>query len=185
TADGGAVVTGDPDQAERLRRLRSLGIERTASRRLRENGGPYRDSHEIAEVGYRYEMNELHAAIGLAQLPLLAEQNARRRQIADAYRSGLAGVPGLELLRGDAPDRRSSHHLFAVLADERKRLAAALHERGVEAGVHYPVNDLLRTPPGELPAMDSFAARTLSLPLHPALTDADVATVIAAVREGW
>jgi perosamine synthetase len=184
-ADGGAVVTGDAGQAERLRRLRSLGIERTAARRMREQGWAYRDRHEILEAGFRYEMNELHAAIGLAQLPRLAEENARRRAVAQAYRAELAGVPGLELLAAETPERRSSHHLFAVLADERERLAAALHARGVEAGVHYPVNELLRTPPGDLPAMDDFSERTLSLPLHPSLDDDDVAAVIAAVREGW
>jgi perosamine synthetase len=184
-ADGGAIVTGDPLQAERLRRLRSLGIERTAARRMREHGTPYRDRHELIEAGFRYEMNELHAAIGLAQLPRLEAENARRRQIAAAYRTGLVDVPGIELLRDEAQGLRSSHHLFVVLAEERSRLAEALDRRGVDVGVHYPVNELLRTQPGELPAMDRFAERTLSLPCHPSLTDADVAAVVAAVREGW
>lgn len=184
-ADGGAVVTGDPVQAERLRRLRSLGIERTAAQRMRENGFPYRDRHEILEAGFRYEMNELHGAIGLAQLPSLPAENARRRQIAAAYRAELGDVPGLDLLQADTPERQSAHHLFAVLAEDRERLADALHARGVEVGVHYPVNELLRTAPGVLPQMDRFADRTLSLPLHPSLTDADVAAVIGAVREGW
>jgi dTDP-4-amino-4,6-dideoxygalactose transaminase len=184
-ADGGAIVTGDAEQAERLRRLRSLGIERSAARRIREEGWPYRDRQQILEAGFRYEMNELHAAIGLAQLPRLAVENARRREVAATYRASLGHVPGLQLLAADSAERRSSHHLFAVLADERERLARALRDRGVEAGVHYPVNELLRTEPGELPAMDAFAPRTLSLPLHPSLDDADVAAVIAAVREGW
>jgi perosamine synthetase len=184
-ADGGAIVTGDAGQAARLERLRSLGIERTAARRMRDEGWPYRDRHEILEAGFRYEMNELHAAIGLGQLPLLEAENARRREIATAYRAGLAGVPGLELLAPDSTELRSSHHLFAVLADARERLAQALSARGVETGVHYPVNELLRTEPGVLPAMDDFAARTLSLPLHPSLDDEDVAAVIAWVREGW
>jgi dTDP-4-amino-4,6-dideoxygalactose transaminase len=183
--DGGAVVTGDPAQAERLRRLRSLGLERTAARRMREQGTPYRERHELMEAGFRYEMNELHAAIGLAQLSRLEAENARRREIAAAYRAGLVDVPGIELLRDEAPGVRSSHHLFVVLAEERARLAEALDRRGVEVGVHYPVNELLRTPAGELPAMDRFAERTLSLPMHPSLTDADVAAVVAAVREGW
>jgi perosamine synthetase len=184
-ADGGAITTADPAQAERLRRLRSLGLERTAARRIRANGGTYRDRHELLEAGFRYEMNELHAAIGLAQLPRLDAENGRRREIANAYRAELGDVPGLQLLAPETPDARSSHHLFAVLADDRERLAEHLQARGIEAGVHYPVNELLRTPPGELPAMDAFAQRTLSLPLHPSLDDDDVAAVIAAVREGW
>jgi perosamine synthetase len=185
TADGGAVVTGDAGQAERLRRLRSLGVGRTTAGRMREVGWPYRDSYDAGEVGLRYEMNELHAAIGLAQLPHLEAENARRRDIAAAYGTGLANVPGLELLRHDGPGRGSSHHLFVGLADAREQLVEALHGRGIEVGVHYPINELLRTPPGELPEMEQFAARTLSLPLHPSLTDDDVATVIAAVRAGW
>ena len=184
-ADGGAIVTGDAEQADRLRRLRSLGIDRTAAVRVRENGWPYRDRHEILEAGFRYEMNELHAAIGLAQLPRLEAENARRRDIAAAYRAELADAPGLQLLAPDSAERRSSQHLFAVLADDRERLADGLQSRGIEAGVHYPVNELLRTPRGDLPVMDAFARRTLSLPLHPSLDDADVAAVVAAVREGW
>jgi perosamine synthetase len=185
TGDGGAVVTGDPDVADRLRRLRSLGVDRTTADRMRANGGPYRDGYGLREVGFRYEMNELNAAIGLAQLPLVGRENERRRAIAAAYADGLRDVAGLELLRHDDPARRSAHHMFVVLVDDREQLAAALAARGVEVGVHYPVNELLRTAPGELPAMDDFAARTLTLPLHPALRDDDVAAVIAAVREGW
>jgi dTDP-4-amino-4,6-dideoxygalactose transaminase len=153
--------------------------------RIREDGTPYRDRYEIHEAGFRYEMNELHAAIGLQQLPLLEAENALRREFAAIYRANLGDVSGIELLAPETTECQSSHHLFAVLADERERLARAMQVRGVEVGVHYPVNELLRTPPGELPAMDDFSERTLSLPMHPSLDDDDVAGVIAAVREGW
>ena len=181
TADGGAIVTGDDDQAQRLRRLRSLGVRRTIADGIR-TGRSYRDAYELDEPGFRYEMNELHAAIGLAQLPLVAGEVARRREIAAEYRAALQYVAGLELLR-DHPG--SGHHLFVVLAERREELADALQSRGVGTGIHYPVNDLLRTPPGALPLMDRFAARTLSLPLHPSMTDDDVATVVDAVQAGW
>jgi dTDP-4-amino-4,6-dideoxygalactose transaminase len=152
---------------------------------MRAEGGPYRDHYGLREVGFRYEMNEIHAAVGLAQLPRLAADNERRHAIAAAYEDELGDVAGLELLLHDAPDRGSAHHMFVVLADERERLAEALDSRGVEVGVHYPVNELLRAEPGELPVMDDLAERVLTLPLHPGLSDDDVATVIAAVREGW
>jgi perosamine synthetase len=184
--DGGAVMTGDPGHAERLRRLRSLGMSGTTRERIFENDTPYRESYEMDEVGFRYELSELHAAIGLAQLSRLGEENERRREIAIAYRQALDGTPGLELLRHDQDDRSSAHHLFAVLAEDRDRLARMLQRRGIEVGVHFPRNELLEAGAnGSCPMMDLFASRTLSLPLHPSLRDEEVETVIGAIREGW
>jgi perosamine synthetase len=184
-ADGGAIVTGDAAQAERLRRLRSLGVGRSTSRRMDEDATAYREDYGITELGFRYEMSDLHAAIGLGQLPHLASENARRREIAAVYEEGLSAVPGLELLRQREPGRASAHHLFAVLAEDRRGLAAALRGRGIDTGVHFPPNELVPADPEKVPNALRFAERTLSLPLHPGLDDEDVETVIAAVRAGW
>jgi perosamine synthetase len=184
-AGGGAIVTGDLDEAERIRRLRSLGIERDTSRRMREDATAYRERYRIAELGFRYEMSDLNAAIGLAQLPHLTTENARRREAAALYEERLSEVAGIELIRHRDARRSSSHHLFAILAEDRRGLAKALGRRGVDTGVHFPPNELVPLHPEELPHASRFADRTLSLPIHAGLTGEDVQTVIDAVCAGW
>jgi len=183
TGQGGAITTNSGEHVERLRALRSLGLGRPTHERLSEGGSPYRTSMELSEVGFPYAMSDLNAAIGLAQLPALEEDNARRAEIARMYADGLRGVPGLELL-SHAGDRESSHHMSPLLAERRDALAERLLEAGIESGVHYPKNPLLEHDE-ELPGMEQFSARTLTLPHHPLLADADVERVIETVRGGW
>lgn len=181
---GGAVMTGDDDQAQRLRALRSLGQTGGASSRVLRGGPSYRTRHELNGLGYRYEMPDVHAAVGLGQRGVLDSENARRDEIAAAYAGGLAGLPGLEL-PGRRPDRRSSNHFFPVLVERRDDLAVALHDHGIDVGVHYPLNPRVAVAEGTIPNAERFAARTLTLPLHPSLTARQVERVVEAVREGW
>ena len=130
-------------------------------------------------------MNDIAAAIGLAQLPYVEEDNERRREIGHRYRAGLAGVPGIELLR-EHSDRVSSGHLSCVLADERDRLAESLAASGIDIGVHFQPSYAYAMFAGEpLPGVESFWRRALSLPVHLALTDDDVDRVIETIRAGW
>ncbi len=181
--DGGALTTPSADVAARLRRLRWFGIE--SSTFDRSAGGSYRWDYEVVEPGVKGAMNDIAAALGIAQLAHLEEDNRRRREIAARYRAGLGDVDGIELLR-ESDDRVSSRHLFCVLADERDRLVDRLREQAIEAGVHsrpsytYP---MFRADP--LPGVESFWRRTISLPLHVALTDDDVDRVLDVIRGGW
>ncbi len=184
--EGGALTFRCPDYETRLRRLRYLGMDRDNYERFSRSRSDGRAWHYgVSEVGFRYHLSDLHAAIGLAQLPFLEEDNRRRAAIAARYRAGLAGVAGLTLLEQPA-DRVSAHFLFCVLAERREALLAALAAHGVGASVHFPRNDeypMFRRQ--ELPQTEYFTSHVVSLPMHPGLTDAEVDYVLEVIREGW
>jgi perosamine synthetase len=184
TIHGGAITTGDSAQASRLRTLRTLGVRSDTGQRVRRGEGSYRAGYDIEEVGYRYEMPDVNAAVGLEQLKVLDRENARRAEVAAAYAAELAGVDGIELPRY-RDDRSSAHHIYPVLAERRDALASALRVSGVDVGVHYPLNPLVDNLADPIPNARDFAARTITLPMHPFLSDDEVQQVIEAVGAGW
>lgn len=181
TIDGGMLCLRAATDAERARRLRWMGIDRDTWSRHGDTG--YRWAYDVAEVGHKYAMSDLNAAIGLAHLPLLDDANARRRAIADRYRLGLAGIDGVTVATR-SEDRTSATYLCPVLAERRDAVVDALDAAGITTGVHYRRNDHHRIfgAPRDLPGAESYWTRTLSLPVHLGLSDADVDEVIDAVR---
>ena len=167
----------------RLRRLRWLGI--SADTFERTDGRGYRWAYDVTEVGYKYHMNDVQAAIGLAQLRWLDEDNARRGEIAAQYREQLRSVAGVRLSEQKG-DRTSSHHLFCILAEDRDRLLDKLRANQIDASVHYMRND--KYPMYEeqdLPNAEHFWRHVISLPMHLALTDEQVGRVTKVIRKGW
>lgn len=171
--DGGVLFTASEEDAERARRLRNYGQE-----------GRY---HHV-EVGLNSRLDEVHAAIlRSALLPRLDGWLARRAAVAQRYADGLRDVSALRPVR--PADGRSANHLFPVEVVEGDRDAwlEALAGEGIGVGVHYPF--LCPDAPasadrgvtvGELTTARRIAARELSLPLHPQLSDADADRVLAA-----
>jgi len=184
TIFGGAITVDDDAQAQRLRALRGLGLNRNVSDAVLEGRPSYRDCYQLHEIGFRYEMADVHAAVGLGQLAVVDEEDRRRHAIADVYARELTGIGGIELLER-RPDRQSANYFFPVLVEAREDLAAALRTRGVEVSVHYPLNPLLSPDRSTILKAESFAAQTLTLPLHPSLTDDELTRVIDGVRSGW
>jgi dTDP-4-amino-4,6-dideoxygalactose transaminase len=171
--DGGAVVTNDRALADRLRRLR--------------NGG--QSSHyRHDEFGVNSRLDELQAAVLRARLAHLPRWTDRRRQIASRYRRALNGVDAA-LVRV-LPERDTGHvyHLFVVRSASRAVLQQHLGAQGVETLIHYPTPIHRQTAfaaagPAACPEADRACAEVLSLPLHPALADADVDAIADAVKE--
>jgi perosamine synthetase len=181
--DGGAVVTRNAEIDARLRRLRWLGI--SADTYSRTGRLAYKWEYDIPEVGFKYHMNDIQGAIGLAQLARLETDNARRREIAQRYHRELAGVAGITVPQYQS-DRASSYHLAMILAENRNRLADKLREHNIDTGVHYRRNDEYRMyQKQDLPGVAWFADRVMSLPLHVQLTDQQVGLVIDTIRGGW
>jgi perosamine synthetase len=174
--DGGMVTTDELELAETVRRRRWCGINRSTWERARRR---YGWDYDIQEVGYKCHMNDLQAALGLVQLNRIEAMNARRAQVAAEYLRGLSGLEWLTLPDG----RNQSWHLFIVRTAGRDRLVDHLLARGISAGVHY--KPLTHYPIFEsipLPVTDSVWPTLVTLPCHPALTDAEVEYIIETVR---
>jgi perosamine synthetase len=194
TGEGGAVVVRDPDLRRRIERLRQHGIERDPARfHAADAPGPW--VYEVQELGWNYRLSDIACALGLAQLAKLDRFVAERRRLAAHYRDELVRVFGGDgvVAPAELADRESAYHLFAVAIDferfatSRAQVMAALAAAGVATQVHYI--PLLHHPlharrcPDELarprPGADRYYARTLSLPLYPALTAGDAHRVVA------
>jgi len=189
--EGGAVTTNDPELADRLRLFRSHGITRERKRLERPDEGPW--YYEMQALGTNARVTDLQCALGLSQLARLPRLVARRRAIAARYDAAFAACPLLRPL-AQRPTARSSYHLYIVrlqlerLTRGRREIVERLHAQGIGAHVHYiPVH----THPyyrkelgfrcGDFPWAERYYERALTLPLFPALSDADVERVIDAV----
>jgi perosamine synthetase len=181
--DGGALTVRSEEHYSRLQKLRWLGISRDTFNRTREN--QYHWQYDVTEVGYKYQMNDIQAAIGLAQLPNLDSYNARRAAIAARYTQALSTVPGVTLLT-HKPDRTSSYHLFCIRVERRNDLMKKLESSHISTGVHYLRNDRFSMyQQQDLPNTEQFWQSVISLPMHLRLTDENIDYITDAIRKGW
>jgi dTDP-4-amino-4,6-dideoxygalactose transaminase len=168
--DAGIVTTHDANIAEKLRLLRQYGWRHG----------------QVSEIpGYNSRLDELQAAILRVKLPLLEATNAARRRIAARYSEALSDLP--LVLPSEAPGAQSVFHLCVLRAPQRDRMKAALAERGIIAGIHYPMPAHKHPAyvdrfPASLPVTERVAGEILSLPMYPELTDAQIERVIEGVR---
>ncbi|GAA4039073.1 DegT/DnrJ/EryC1/StrS family aminotransferase [Sphingomonas rosea] len=171
--DAGAVTTNDPALAERIRTLGNYGSHK-------------RYVNEVRGVNSR--LDPIQAAVLGVKLAHLEEWNARRARTAARYCEGLAGC---DLVLPHVPDWADpAWHLFVVRSANRDALQAALADKGVQTIIHYPIPPHLQgayadlgIARGRLPIAEQLADEVLSLPIGPHLSDSDVDTVIAAVRD--
>jgi UDP-4-amino-4-deoxy-L-arabinose-oxoglutarate aminotransferase len=189
TGEGGMVTCFDGELAKRLRLLRFHGIERDAWKRYGKGGTPH---YDIREPGYKYNLTDLQAALGVVQMGKVARMNARRAALSARYREGLAGVAGIDLPASPPYPHEHSWHLFIVKVTsmDRDAFIGRLAERNIGVGLHFPPCHLLSyvrqrfgTKEGDLPGCERAGARLLSLPLFPGMADGDVDYVCAAIRE--
>jgi dTDP-4-amino-4,6-dideoxygalactose transaminase len=186
TAEGGMVTTRDAALAADLRLLRSHGMTREPAALQAVPEGPW--VYEQQALGFNCRMTELQAALGRSQLKRLDAMHERRLALAARYDRLLAGAP-LRLPARRA-DRVSAWHLYAVEVDRGPRLPSraqvfqALRAAGIGVNVHYspiPLQPFWRArgfAPGDFPQAEAYHAGALSLPLHPALTDAQQQFVV-------
>ena len=175
--EGGIVTTNSDEASAAIRSFRQHGMV-----------APY----EYADLGYNYRMSDLHGAIAVEQLRKVDRFTAQRQRNASLLNEALAGVKGIELPRV-ADNRSHVYHQYTILLDEgisRDEFVAKLREKGVGAGVYYP-KPLHAYPhiaklgyeAGDFPVAEDLAARVVSLPVHPKVTDEDIEVIAAAVKE--
>lgn len=188
--EGGAIATNDDELAGLARTARLHGLSRDAWRRYLP-GGSWR--YDVAEPGLKANISDIQAAIGRAQLAHLPAWQARREHLADSYDAALARVPGLVLPTRPAHGRHAWHLYQVRIRPEyglsRDLAIDALTGQGIGTSVHFiPVHKLsgFRTALGpqecqSVPVTERVAEEILSLPMYPALSDADVGYVADAL----
>lgn len=175
---GGAIVPRDSVEAEKLRRLRGLGVVELGAQRAAST------TYSVAGFGYRTQLSAINAAIGLVQIDHFPGTISRRRALWSAYADALAELD--EVIVVDVGVQRSVPHLCAVRVPDRDRVFAALQAAGVGAGVHYPPNHLqpaFVAWGAPLPVTEQVGREILTLPFHLGLSEDDVTDVVAAVRD--
>jgi dTDP-4-amino-4,6-dideoxygalactose transaminase len=191
TGEGGMVTTNRADWADRIRVASLHGLSRDAWTRYAADGRPH---YDVLEPGFKYNMPDIQAAIGLHQLAALERHLERRAGIWRRYDDGLEGLPVTRPAPIRAGDRHA-RHLYTVLVDgdacglSRDALQQALQARGIVTSIHFTAVHLhtyYRTrfgfARGRYPVAETISDRTLSLPLSAAMTDDDVTRVIEAVH---
>ena len=184
SGEGGAVVTSDPQLAERIKNARLLGVEKDTEQRY---AGQRSWEFEVSRQGWRYHLSNLNAALGRVQLGRFEKEFAPRRvHLARRYTERLAGLAGLQSLGLNYG--AVVPHIFPVLiaGGRRDAVRAALAEQKIESGIHYKPNHLLhlyQRPDAAFPVAEELYGRILSLPLHADLTDQEQDRVIAALEQ--
>lgn len=191
TAEGGAVATDNDQYAALMRSQRSHGLDQDLAQRLAKATW-YSD---MVRLGYNYRLSDLQCALGLSQISKLPGWLARRRKLAAAYDRALADMP-----RVSAPAVRPgvahAYHMYLALLDlarltkDRDQIFAALRAEGIGVNVHYrPVHlhsyyrQTFGTTEGLCPVAEDAAARMLTLPLFPTMSDQDLADVVKALHK--
>jgi len=185
SGEGGAVATKNKEGAERIRLLRLHGMSADAVSRY----GPLYKHWDMEVLGWKYNMDNIHAALLVRQIGRLDKNWKRRAEIAETYRNRLSSLPSLELpgVRG-----KSAYHLQTVWVDrgQRDEVLRKMMEKGIGVTVNYRALHTLRYlretfgfSPSDFPVADAIGERTLSLPLYAKLTDAEVDYVVDSLRE--
>jgi UDP-4-amino-4,6-dideoxy-N-acetyl-beta-L-altrosamine transaminase len=191
TAEGGAALTNQAALADRMRSLRSHGVTREASAMAGEPDGPW--YYEQLELGFNYRLTDVQAALGLSQLSRLDAFVARRLELARRYDAALRDLP--VVTPWQHPDCVSATHLYVVRIDRsrvgrtHRQVFEALRAASIGVNLHYipvyrqPYYARLGHTAAECPEAERYYAEALSLPMFPALTEAEQDRVVTALAQ--
>jgi dTDP-4-amino-4,6-dideoxygalactose transaminase len=190
TGEGGMITTDREDWAIELERWALHGLSKGAWKRYSDDGFKH---YEVVHPGYKYNMMDLQAALGIHQIGRLERYHARREEIWKVYDDAFADLPVFTPSPAE-PDTVHGRHLYTLLMDldslgrTRDDVQRALHEDNIGTGIHFTAlhlhpyyRDTFGYVRGDYPNAEWISDRTLSLPMSAALTDEDVEDVIAAV----
>ena len=192
TGEGGMVLAQNEEDAARIKILGLHGMSKDAWKRFSDEGYKH---YQVVECGFKYNMMDLQAAIGIHQLERVDAYWLRRQEIWQRYGRELADLP-IGLPADPEPDTRHAYHLYTVLIDQdrlgisRDEFLVAMTKRNIGVGVHYqslPEHPYYQQTLGwrteDVPHAARIGRQTVSIPISAKLTDRDVADVIAAIRE--
>jgi perosamine synthetase len=180
TADGGMLTYKDASLDAKARRLRWFGIDRTQKQKgIWEN--------DITEIGYKYQMTDIGAAIGLAGLEEFDDTHRHRTTLYKRYVERLRGLPHVKIISDFSPRKRHAAWLFTILVEKREACQLMLRSKRIESGQTHYRNDRY-TVFGcnePFPRMDAIDDNYLVLPLHTKVSLADVDRICEALKAGW
>ena len=189
TGDGGMLCSDDSDLLASIHPNRWVGIDKDTWKRV----GDYTDGqdvkhwyYEISELGYKYNMNDLAACIGLVQLKKLDKMNAARSRLIGKYLEGIEDIEGLSPMIPFDPKSGDSYWLFGVRTKRRDDLMRHLKGMTIATGVHYmplTMQPLFKEHLGTTPVVESLWEEFITLPLFPDMTDAELEYVIQALKD--
>ena len=179
------VVTNRADLADRVRLLRSHGMTTLTWDRHKGHAGSY----DVVNPGYNYRLDELHAALGRAQLTKLERNNQHRRDLLASYRRAVQSLAGWTMPFADAIEFSSGHLMVIVAPDPeiRRRAVQALRESGIQSSMHYPCiadfSGFGGSSRERLEVTRQFTSLAITLPLYPTLDPDRINEIVEALRD--
>ena len=192
TGEGGMIVTNSEQQADRIKRLALHGMSKDAWNRFSDEGYQH---YSVEEAGYKYNMMDLQAAIGIHQLNKVEKHWKRRQEIWNYYNEQLKNFP-ITLPAPTEKNTKHAFHLYTILIDEdqagitRDEFLNRMQAENIGTGVHYlsiPEHPYYQRTfgwnPEDYPNAKKIGRQTVSLPMSPKLTDDDIKSVVNAIRK--
>jgi len=183
TGDGGMLIVKNKELVDKAERVRWFGIDRKAKQ-----AGIW--ENDITEIGYKYQMTDIAASMGIASLHEFDEVSSLRKKLFRVYCEELTGFDRVKIVGNDFDDREHAAWLFTVIVEDRYNLQEKLRENKIESNqVHFRndrysiFNDF--TNGKEFPNMDQIEDKYLVLPLHTMMNENDVRRVCSVIKSGW
>lgn len=187
SGEGGAITVNSSEKAEQLRMLRLHGIDKSAIDRYTN----IYQHWDMPVLGWKYNMDNIHAALLIGQLERIEELWTRRNKIWELYEESLRDVKGIEILK-TVTSSKHARHLFTILVAPGKRdyILHAMQEKGIGVAVNYRAIHLLKfyrekfgCKEGDFPIAEDIGKRTISLPLYPKLRDEELVYILNTLKE--
>jgi perosamine synthetase len=190
TGDGGMLVGNQKSTIDRMRAFRWVGITKTTWDRYAPSSNSdaeKRSTYDVEELGYKYHMNDIQAAIARVQLKRLDKVNQIRYELVQRYRENLEPVKDIELLETKNWGK-SSNHLFVILSKKRDKIMKYLNSNGIATSIHYtPVHKFSLYKKDyanlKLPVTERVSEEVLTLPLFPDLKEEEVEFICNKIKE--
>lgn len=191
TGDGGMMVTNDPELFNDVKAMRWVGIDKDNWKTAQEYTAANHDAmhwfYELNVLGYKYNMNDLAASIGLAQLKKLTAFNNKRSQLIRQYLNGLNYIAGVKPLLPYEPENYP-YQMFGIRAEKRDELMIFLKSKGIATGCHYTplsIQPLFKSWGHNCPYIEQEANKFITLPLHADLTKEEIEYVIDSIKNNF
>lgn len=191
TGEGGMVTTNNPDFAEKIKIYGLHGMSKDAWKRFSDEGYKH---YQVVVPGFKYNMMDIQAAIGIHQLPRVDQWLARRNELWQIYNEAFANLP-VGSPAADEPNTLHARHLYTLMIDEeqcglnRDQFMQRLHKQNIGTGVHYLgvhlhpyYREHFGYQPQDFPNATWLSERTMSIPFSPKLSDGDVEDVIISIK---